>query len=287
MRRLRSLLFVPGDRPDRMAKALDSGADALILDLEDAVSLDRKSIARLAVAEFLTTATRQAALVVRVNPLDSDLNGDDLAAILPRHPDAIVLPKAGGAESVRRLLTRMPTPCPILPIATETPGAIFDLGTYRAVANCLAGLTWGAEDLPAAVGASTSHEPDGRFRPPYELARSLTLFGAHAAGIAAIETVYPVFRDLDGLKAYAERAQADGFMGMMAIHPTQSPVINAAFTPSDDAIRNAKTVLDAFAANPGAGALQLDGKMIDAPHLKQARAILQRAGQFGEVCDGQ
>ena len=156
-----------------------------------------------------------------------------------------------------------------------------ELGSYGAVAERLAGLTWGAEDLPAAIGAATSRESDGRYTPPYELARSLTLFGAHAAGVAAIETVFPAFRDLDGLGAYAARAARDGFTGMMAIHPAQVPVINAAFSPSAEAVAQARAVVAAFAANPGAGALQLDGRMIDAPHLKQARLLLQRAGEAG------
>jgi len=166
-----------------------------------------------------------------------------------------------------------------LPIATETPAAIFQLGTYREVSDRLAGLTWGAEDLPAAIGAVTSREPNGQYTPPYELARSLTLFAAHAAGCAAIETVYPAFRDLEGLSAYAACAARDGFTGMMAIHPTQVEIINAAFTPSEEAVAHARAVVAAFEANPDAGVLSIEGKMIDAPHLKQARLVLARVGQ--------
>jgi len=281
--RLRSLLFVPGDRPDRMEKALASGADALILDLEDAVTPAARPQARLEVAAFLARADRAAAkLFVRVNPLDSSDIGADMEAIAGGRPDGIVFPKAEGAASVEAMSRRMTMRefvCPILPIATETPAAIFQLGSYGAVAERLCGLTWGAEDLPAAIGAATSREEDGRYTPPYELARSLTLFGAHAAGIPAIETVFPAFRDLDGLRAYADRAARDGFTGMMAIHPAQVPVINAAFTPSAEALAYARAVVAAFAANPEAGALQLDGKMIDAPHLKQARRLLERNGE--------
>lgn len=274
--KLRSLLFVPGDRPDRMEKALGAGADALILDLEDAVAPAAKAEARRAVAQFLA-ANSLARLWVRVNPLDSSENEKDLAAILPAHPDGIVLPKAEGgacvAELARRLSERGNATSSILAIATETPAAMFGLGTY-AGARRLAGLTWGAEDLPAAIGATASREQDGRFTPPYELARSLCLFGAAAAGVAPIETVYPAFKDLDGLADFAARARRDGFAGMLAIHPGQVSVINAAFTPSAEEIAHAKAVVAAFEASPEAGALALDGRMIDRPHLVQARRIL-------------
>jgi len=278
MSRLRSLLFVPGDRPDRMEKALGSGADALILDLEDAVALAAKPAARVAVASFLARE-RTVPLWVRINPLDGGLAEDDLAAILPARPDGIVLPKAEGAVSLRALDARLAGAVEILPIATETPAAIFALGNYGGVTQRLAGLTWGAEDLPATIGAATAREADGSFAPPYQLARALTLFGAHAAGVPAIETVYPDFRDLDGLATYAARGRRDGFSGMMAIHPAQVPIINHAFTPSPEEVEHARRVVVAFAAAPGAGALSLDGKMIDAPHLKAARALLARAGE--------
>ena len=271
--RLRSLLFVPGDRPDRMAKAAASGADALILDLEDSVAPAGKAEARTAIAAFLREE-RTLPLFVRINPLDSGLADDDLAAVLTAHPDGIVLPKAEGAASLAALDAKLSGDIHILPIVTETPAAVFACGSYGGVTDRLCGLTWGAEDLPAAIGAETSRENDGRYTAPYELARSLTLFGAHAAGVAAIETVYPDFRDLDGLAAYAARGARDGFTGMMAIHPTQIPVINAAFTPSAEAVAHARRVVELFDANPGAGALALDGKMVDAPHLKAARRLL-------------
>src|SRR5687768_721581 len=277
--RMRSLLFVPGDRPDRMEKALRSGADALILDLGDAVAPAAKPEARRHVAQFLN-ANSNAKLWVRINPLDTDESDRDLTAILSSHPDGIVLPKAEGGASVaeltRRLTSQGNAATQILAIATETPAAMFQLGTYGGLKR-LAGLTWGAEDLPAAIGAATSREPDGRFTPPYELARSLCLFGAAAAGVAPIETVYPAFRDLDGLAGYAARARRDGFTGMMAIHPDQVPVINAAFTPSEAEIAHARAVVAAFAAHPGAGTLALDGRMIDRPHLVQAQRTLAAA----------
>ena len=277
--KLRSLLFVPGDRPDRMAKALGAGADALILDLEDAVAPAARPEARRAVAGLLD-AHPEANLWVRINPLDGPEAERDLDAVLAAHPNGIVLPKAEGGASVaelaRRLTERGNATAQILAIATETPAAIFGLGSYGG-AKRLAGLTWGAEDLPAAIGAATSREEDGSFTAPYEIARALCLFGAAAAGVAPIETVYPAFRDLDGLALYAARARRDGFTGMMAIHPAQVPAINAAFTPSAAEIAHARAVVAAFAASPGAGALALDGRMIDRPHLVQAQRILAAA----------
>jgi citrate lyase subunit beta/citryl-CoA lyase len=276
--KLRSLLFVPGDRPDRMDKALACGADALILDLEDAVLPDAKPSARAAVAAFLAKP-RSIPLFVRINPL-GDMADKDLAAILPRSPDGIVLPKAEGGASVADLDARLTamgnSDAKILPIATETPKAVFALGSYGGVSPRLCGLTWGAEDLPAAIGAVTSRLPDGGFTPPYEMLRSLTLLGAHAAGVAAIDTIYPALKDEAGLSAYAARGRRDGFSGMLAIHPSQVPVINAAFTPSQAEIDWAHRIVDAFAHNPGRGAIQLDGRMLDAPHLKQAQALLAR-----------
>ena len=247
---LRSLLFVPGDRPERMAKAAACGADALILDLEDSVAAIAKDAARAAVAAFLA-APRTLPLLVRVNPLDSGLIDDDLAVIRAHAPDGLVLPKAEGASAVEALAAR--APLPILPVATETPAAVFLLGSYGAVSRHLLGLTWGAEDLPAAIGAATSREADGGYTDPYRVVRSLALFGAHAAGVPAIETVYPDFRDLDGLAAYAARGRRDGVTGMMAIHPAQVAVINAAFTPSDAEVAHARAIVDLFAAHPGGG----------------------------------
>lgn len=273
--KLRSLLFVPADRPERFAKAAASGADALILDLEDSVAPEKKDAGRAAIAEWLA-GERPVATFVRVNPLDSGLTGADLAAVLPGRPDGLVLPKAEGAASVEALIGRLgaaPVPA-ILPIATETPAAIFQLGGYGAVGPHLAGLTWGAEDLPAAIGAATSREEDGRYTPPYEMVRSLTLFAAHAAGVAAIETVFPRIDDAQALAAYVARARRDGFTGMMAIHPAQVAVINRGFTPTQAEVARARAVIDAFAAHPGVGALKLDGKMIDRPHLVQAQRII-------------
>ena len=274
---LRSLLFVPGDRPDRMEKAVGLGADALILDLEDAVAPANKAAARAMVLERLKAPRNHGVtMIVRINPIDSGLAADDIAAIMPGRPDIIMLPKAEGAAAIAALDALRPALPPIIPLAAETPGGLFDLGTMRKCAGRLAGLTWGAEDMAAGVGATANRDAAGLFLPPYQLARSLALFAAHAAGVAAIDTVFPDIQDRDGLIAYAAAAARDGFSGMMAIHPAQVAIINAAFTPTDDQVAHARAIVDAFAANPGAGVLKIGGKMIDAPHVKQAKRLLAR-----------
>lgn len=273
--KLRSLLFVPGDRPDRMAKAVASGADVVILDLEDSVSPERKPWARKDVATFLGSNARNMPLFVRVNPLGSAWLDDDIEMIRRAGPDGLVLPKSESDASVAALATMLgSSTIPILPIATETPRAIFGLGSYGTVASRLCGITWGAEDLPAAMGAATAREADGSYTAPYQLARSLTLFGAHAAGVPAIETVYPDIRDLSGLAGYATRARRDGFAGMMAIHPDQVPVINDAFRPSQSELEHARKIVAAFQAAPKAGVLEIDGRMVDRPHLLAAERML-------------
>ena len=275
--RLRSLLFVPGDRPDRMKKAAVSGADALILDLEDSVAAEKKPEARLAVAAFLSEP-RALPVFVRINSTDAER---DLASIVPAGPDGIVLPKAEGGTAVaeldRRLTALGDSKARILAIATETPTAIFGLGSYGGASNRLCGLSWGVEDLSAAVGATTPREADGRYTPLFETVRALALFGARAAGLPAIETIFPALNDEQGLNAYASRGRRDGFTGMLAIHPAQIPVINKAFTPSAAEAEWARRVVDAFAADPQAGVLQMDGQMLDAPHLARARNILAQA----------
>ncbi|MDQ0320743.1 citrate lyase subunit beta/citryl-CoA lyase [Pararhizobium capsulatum DSM 1112] len=277
--RLRSLLFVPGDRPERFEKAMASGADAIILDLEDSVVSAAKGRAREFIAEFLSRRTPNCAIFVRVNPLDTDDLEKDLSIFGSGLPDALVLPKAEGAAFVRALSVRVSEQAgvsiPILPIATETPAAIFQLGSYAQVGSEICGLTWGAEDLPAAIGATAAREADGGYTEPYRMVRSLALFAAHAAGVPAIETVYPDIRDIAGLVAYARRGRRDGFTGMLAVHPAQVEVINRAFTPSAEEILRAERIIGAFAANPEAGTIQVDGRMLDRPHLKLAMAIVQ------------
>ncbi len=272
--RLRSLLFVPGDRPERFDKAVASGADAIILDLEDSVAPARKAFAREAVADYLTRPADQVARLVRINPVDSPWLRADLETAAGGQ--GLVLPKAEGAETFARLdaaAADLVLPS-ILPIATETPLAVFRMAEYAQFADRLLGLTWGAEDLPAAIGATGSRDAAGRFTAPYDMVRSLALFAAHAAKAPAVETVYPDIRDLEGLAAYAARGAFDGFSGMMAIHPAQVSVINLAFSPSATALEQARAVVAAFSNAPNVGAVQLDGRMLDAPHLKQALRLL-------------
>jgi citrate lyase subunit beta / citryl-CoA lyase len=275
--KLRSLLFVPGDRPDQMEKARACPADALILDLEDSVSLQNKPAAREHSAAFLRSAGRPGKVLVRINSLASGLVSADLAAILAAHPDGIMLPKAQGAGAIRELGKMLPRDILILPIASETPSAVFQLSEYAGVAERLLGLTWGVEDLSAAIGARSARNAEGAFTPPFEMLRGLVLFAAHSAQVAAIETVYKSFRDPAGLTAYLGRAAHDGFTGMLAIHPDQVPIINAAFTPSPQEVAKAERIVAAFRADPGAGVVSLDGIMLDAPHLKQAERIIALA----------
>jgi citrate lyase subunit beta/citryl-CoA lyase len=275
--KLRSLLFVPGDRPERFDKAAASGADAIILDLEDAVAPARKAFARQAVADYLAAAVGGVVHLVRINPVDSPWLRADLQTAAASQ--GLVLPKAEGVETFDRLdaaAKDLSLP-PILPIATETPLAVFRMAEYVRFADRLLGLTWGAEDLPAAIGAVGSRDAAGLLTAPYQLVRTLSLFAAHAAKTLAIETVYPNIRDLDGLAAYAARGAFDGFSGMMAIHPSQVEAINLAFTPTAEALDQARSVVAAFAETPGAGAVQWNGRMLDAPHLKQALRLLGEA----------
>ena len=265
-----------------MEKARNAGADALILDLEDSVAHLRKGAARKCVVEFLVRTEGGLTRFVRINSLASAMAEADLEAVIAAKPDGLVLPKCEGPESIRaldaclaRLGDRFP---PVLPIATETPRAIFSLGEYAQVRERLAGLTWGTEDLSAAIGAQSAREVDGGYTEPYKVARALTLFGASAADVPAIETVFPAFEDLAGVDLYARRGQRDGFTGMMAIHPAQVAAINAAFTPSVEALDHARAVVALFEANPGAGVLSLNGRMIDAPHLRHAVRLLKLAG---------
>ncbi len=274
--KLRSLLFVPADRPDRFEKAINSSADAIILDMEDSVVPSHKQEARIAVSEFLKTP-KPKPIFVRINPLTTQWAAQDVSCLLPFPPAGIILPKAEGAQSILTLIKLLNgVVIPIIPITTETPTAVFELGTYREVSEYLLGLTWGAEDLPASIGASTSRHEDGSYTPPYEMLRSMSLFSAHAADVAAIDTVYVDIKNQDGLAAYAARSRRDGFSGMMAIHPSQTDIINQAFTPTDTEIAQAQSIVDAFKSDPDAGALQINGKMVDAPHLVQAKKVLAR-----------
>jgi citrate lyase subunit beta / citryl-CoA lyase len=283
--RLRSLLFVPGDSERKFEKARGCGADGLILDLEDAVAPGRKSDARTLVANMLKEAQpRRWTFWVRINALDTGLALDDLAAVVVPGLDGIVLPKANGNQDlvqVGHYLDAFETVggvqaghVKIIVVSTETPTAMFNLGSYASRHSRLAGLTWGAEDLGAAVGATVNKEPDGQWTQPYQVARSMCLFAAASADVVPIDTLYADFRDTAGLAESCRRARRDGFMGRIAIHPDQVETINQCFTPSDDEIRHARRVVETFAASPSSGTIGIDGKMYDIPHLTQARRVL-------------
>ena len=287
---MRSLLFVPGDSPRKLAKALDAGADALIIDLEDSVAPDAKAAARVATAGFLREAVplpTRPRLYVRANALGSGLIDDDLDAVMAARPDGVMLPKAehgrdvvhlGAKLAAREALADIPAGTTrILAIATETATALFGLGTYADASDRLIGLAWGGEDLSADLGAETNHDEAGRWTSPYLFARNLCLAGAAAARVPAIDTVFVDVRDEAGLRAEAEAARRDGFAGKMAIHPGQVRVINEVFTPSETAVEEARRVIAAFAAAGDAGVTTLDGKMLDRPHLLRARRVLERA----------
>ncbi|WP_337875124.1 CoA ester lyase [Elioraea sp.] len=279
----RSFLFVPADSDRKLARGPESGASALILDLEDSVAPDRKPVAREMAAAWLRARGPIPKAWVRVNALDTGLAMADLAAVVGARPDGIVLPKCQGAADLARidaalsaLEAREGLPdrgIPVMPLVTEAPAAMFTLGSY-AGAPRLAALTWGGEDLAAALGARSNRLADGTWDEPYRLARALTLFAAGAAGVPAIDTVYADARDLEGLRAECEAARRMGFVGRMAIHPAQVAVIEAAFAPTEEERAWAARVVAAFEAEPGAGVIALDGRMVDRPHLVQARRIL-------------
>jgi citrate lyase subunit beta/citryl-CoA lyase len=287
---LKSMLFVPGDSEKKMAKAHGTRASALILDLEDAVSIERIDIARDMTREYLASHTDRVRqqVWVRVNPLSTPLALPDLAAVVGGAPDGIVLPKVESAQDVVRLdhyLTALEQrdgvahgTVRILVVATETPQAVFALDSYRGVSPRLAGLTWGAEDLSTAIGASTNRSEDGEFEFTYQVARALCLLGAHAAGVQAVDTLSVDFRDAERLKRDVRASRRAGFSGKIAIHPDQVDIINTGYSPDDDEIRHARAVIAAFEKAGGAGTVQLDGKMIDKPHLVQARRVLAAAG---------
>ena len=288
--RLRSLLFVPGDSDKKFARAATTGADVLILDLEDAVAPALKDEARAKVAGWLDRAGEvPAALFVRVNPLESGLTEADLRAVVRSGLAGILVPKANGAHdiaTIAAMIDPLETACGmavgtvrIAVVSTETPHAIFALGSYSPPHPRLVGLTWGAEDLAAAIGATENKEPDGSWTEPYRIARALCLFAAASAGVAPIDTLYADFRDAEGLERDCRRARRDGFTGRIAIHPDQVETINRCFTPSAEEIVHARRIADAFAANPAAGTLGIDGKMYDIPHLKAAHKTLASAGE--------
>ncbi|WP_067899661.1 HpcH/HpaI aldolase/citrate lyase family protein [Nocardia vaccinii] len=288
---IRSFLFVPGDSEKKIAKVPDSSADAVILDLEDAVSAGRKSVARRMVSDFIaagSVAERGPQLWVRINPIESEYALSDLVAVVGSRPAGIMIPKIDEPVDVLRVhhyLEALESAhglplggIRVLPVATETPIAPFRLGDFAAAGIArLYGMTWGAEDLSAALGASTNLGPDGTWATTYRLVRSLLLMGARAAGVEAVETLYVDIRDNDGLAESSRRARAEGFSGRIAIHPGQVDTINTAFTPSLEEVEFAQRVVEAFSSD--VGTIALDGKMLDLPHLKQAERILALAGR--------
>src|SRR3954470_12846808 len=271
----RSWLFVPADSERKIAKALESDADAVIFDLEDSVAPAQKAAAR-EILKGLPKRSNGPQWWVRVNPLGSEFHKDDLKLIGSAYVHGIVLPKAESGADVIELSHRTGT-IPIHAIVTETAASLFGLLSYRDPNSPLAAMSWGAEDLSAALGASSKYDANGELSFTYQLARSLCLAGAVATAVQPVDGVFADFRDDDGLRTEAEAARREGFTGKLAIHPAQVSVINAAFTPSADEVAHAEQVVAAFEAHPDAGVLSVDGKMVDRPHLVQARRVLERA----------
>ena len=275
MKEPRSWLFVPADSERKISKALDSEADAIIFDLEDSVAAGQKAAARDILKGFVPRAGGPQ-WWVRINPLGSEFIKDDLKLIGVSDVHGIVLPKAESGADVAELAHRTGN-IPIHAIVTETAASLFGLLSYREPNSTLAAMSWGAEDLSAALGASSKRDESGELSFTYKLARSLCLAGAVAAGVQPVDGVFADFKDDEGLKAEAEAARREGFTGKLAIHPAQVPVINAAFTPSPDELQHAEEIVAAFEAQPDAGVLSVGGKMVDRPHLVQARRVLERA----------
>ncbi|MEM7278958.1 MAG: CoA ester lyase [Pseudomonadota bacterium] len=284
----RSYLFVPADSDRKLEKSRGADADALIIDLEDSVTPEQKPAARQRAHDFLQgRGGLSAELWVRINPLDTEDALADLVAIVPAGPDGIVLPKMQSVAELIRLANYLdalevqhdvaPRSIAMLPIVTETPTALFALDDLEFAGSRLSALTWGAEDLATAIGATTNRMDDGSWSAPFELARSLCLFAASAAELAAVDTLCADFSDDLALRSSCQQARRDGFAGKLAIHPRQVPIINECFTPSETELARAKAIVELFEANPGQAALSLDGQMVDIPHLRQAQRLLERA----------
>lgn len=286
---MRSMLFVPGNSERKLEKGLSSGADVLIVDLEDSVALADKAAARGIAVAFIRERRQEttAAIYVRVNDFTTGMTDDDLGAVMAARPDGIMLPKCTCGPDVTRLSAKLRAfeaenglddgATRIVPLITETAASVLAASTYGPEQR-LAGLTWGAEDLSASVGARTARHADGRYTDVFRLARSLTILAAGAADTVAIDTVFPNFRDTDGFRRECEEAERDGFTAKMAIHPDQVAVINAVFTPSAEAVAKSKAVVEAFRAAGNPGVVAIDGKMYDRPHLRLAERLLARAG---------
>ncbi|MER9675559.1 MULTISPECIES: CoA ester lyase [unclassified Mesorhizobium] len=290
---MRSLLFVPGDSEKKLEKGFGVGADMVIVDLEDSIAAQNKDLARDTAARFIAGHRHRTSSViyVRVNDLSTGLTDDDLAALVPAKPDGIMLPKSNSGLDVQHLSAKLRVheaesglpdgAIKILPIITETAAGVLAAATYARASARLVGVTWGAEDLSAAIGARATRDANGRYTDVFRLARTMTMLTASAAEVAAIDTVFPDFRDMAGFEAECAEAERDGFTGKMAIHPAQVPVINAAFTPSAQAVKSALAIVEAFKAAGNPGVVGIDGKMYDRPHLKLAERLLARARVAG------
>nr|WP_207786013.1 CoA ester lyase [Altererythrobacter segetis] len=289
---MRSWLFVPGDSEKKLSKVAGCGADVVIVDLEDAVAPQAKEAARSMARDWLDSQHRTGGpgrRWVRINALDTRLWREDLLAVMPSGPDGIMVPKAAGPAQLQTLAAELhdleqrngiaPGHTRLLPLVSETPAAALGIPAYLDIrVPRLAGLTWGAEDLSAAIGASRKRDAEGRWTDAFRMVRAQVLLAAHACELVPIDTLYADFRDLAALERVARESHADGFAGMLAIHPDQVPVINAAFMPSEEEIAEARRIVAAFAAAPAAGALQMEGRMLDQPHLEQARRLLAGLG---------
>lgn len=287
---MRSLLFVPGDSEKKLEKGLASGADVLLIDLEDSVSAERKPAARQIAADFLKSNRDKNSqrLFVRINDLASGLADADLEAVMPSLPHGILLPKSNSGKDVTRLSAKLNVheahagapegSTQILAIITETALGTLSAASYPDASARLIGLTWGAEDLSAVIGARAVRDDNGRYTDVFRLARALTVLGASAADTAAIDTVYINYKDDAGLARECAEAERDGFTAKLAIHPAQVPVINAVFTPSAEAVAQAQKIIRAFADDPAAGVIGIDGLMFDRPHLRRAERLMGRVG---------
>jgi citrate lyase subunit beta/citryl-CoA lyase len=273
---MRSLLFVPADDERKIAKALASEADVVILDLEDAVGLAQKHSAR-GIAAGALRESRRGKLFVRINSLSSGHVEEDLDAVLSHRPDGIVLPKCRSGNDVVRLAALVGPAMPILAIATETAASLLNMGSYAGAGASLLGLTWGGEDLSVELGARSNRDEAGAYTEPYRLARTLCLIGARAAGVEPVDAAYTAYRDLQGLESEAKAAARDGFTAKLAIHPAQIPIINRVFTPSQAEVEAAKRIIAAFSEAGGRGVIGLDGEMLDVPHLRRAERLIARA----------
>lgn len=284
---MRSMLFVPGDRPERFAKAEASGADAVIFDLEDAVAAANRPRARVEISNYLKMSDRHVPLWVRINPIETPDALPDLAAVAFARPDGIVLPKARNGDDVRRLdhwLEILETAhgfdvgvIRVIPLITESASAVLNIASFAPAPARVLGMTWGAEDLAADLGSLGNKDAAGEYEPPYVVASTMCLYAAAAAGVWAIETVDTETKDMAAVERRARASRRAGYVAKLAIHPAQVAAIHAAFTPTADEVAWAQRVLEAFRASGGKGAIQLDGKLLDRPHVRQAERILAAA----------